>query len=246
MEHEVDFWLTKLFNEYLGGPLNSLLNAIGRPAENPAHPWENWIVIEILVVAIIMVLFAVLRARLSADKPGKLQMTFEAVYSFVSGQAHDAVEHDSGKYVPFMGTLFIFILFMNLIGVIPGFESPTMTPAVPAGLAISVFLYYNWMGFRVQGVGRYLAHFAGPMIALAPLMIPIELISHLARPLSLTIRLFANMFAGEKVTVTFLSLTFIGIPAVFMGLHVFVAFLQAFIFMLLTVIYVSGAVAHEH
>jgi F-type H+-transporting ATPase subunit a len=173
-------------------------------------------------------------------------MTFEAVYSFVSGQAHDAVEHDSGKYVPFMGTLFIFILFMNLIGVIPGFESPTMTPAVPAGLAISVFLYYNWMGFRVQGVGRYLAHFAGPMIALAPLMIPIELISHLARPLSLTIRLFANMFAGEKVTVTFLSLTFIGIPAVFMGLHVFVAFLQAFIFMLLTVIYVSGAVAHEH
>ena len=81
---------------------------------------------------------------------------------------------------------------------------------------------------------------------LAPLMVPIEFISHLARPLSLTIRLFANMFAGEKVTVTFLSLTYLVLPAVFMGLHVFVAFLQAFIFMLLTVIYVSGAVAHEH
>ncbi len=89
-------------------------------------------------------------------------------------------------------------------------------------------------------------HFAGPVWWLAPIMIPIELISHLARPLSLTIRLFANMFAGEKVTMTFLSLTYLSIPAVFMGLHVFVAFLQAFIFMLLAMIYVGGAVAHEH
>jgi F-type H+-transporting ATPase subunit a len=121
-----------------------------------------------------------------------------------------------------------------------------MTPAVPLGLAVSVFFYYHWAGLRAQGLGRYLAHFAGPMPWLAPLMVPIEFISHLARPLSLTIRLFANMFAGERVTVTFLSLTFIAIPAVFMGLHVFVAFLQAFIFMLLCLIYVSGAVAHEH
>ena len=165
---------------------------------------------EILVVAIIMVLFAFLRSRLSVDRPGKLQLTFEAIYSFVSGQAHDAIDHGSSKYVPFFGTLFIFILFMNLIGMIPGFESPTMTPAVPLGLAVSVFLYYNWMGLREQGVGRYLLHFAGPMPSLAPLMVPIELISHLARPLSLTIRLFANMFAGEKVTMTFLSLTYPG------------------------------------
>jgi F-type H+-transporting ATPase subunit a len=102
------------------------------------------------------------------------------------------------------------------------------------------------MGVREQGAGRYLAHFAGPMPWLAPLMVPIEFISHLARPLSLSIRLFANMFAGEKVTLTFLALTYLVFPAVFMGLHVFVAFLQAFIFMLLTIIYVSGAVAHEH
>jgi F-type H+-transporting ATPase subunit a len=246
MEHEAEFWLTRLFNEYLGAPLTSFLTSIGHPTDNPTHPWENWLVTELLVVAIILVLFGVLRSRLSADKPGKLQLTFEAVYNFVSGQAHDAVDHGAAKYVPFLGSLFIFILFMNLIGVIPGLESPTMTPAVPAGLAVTVFLYYNWMGFRAQGVGRYLAHFAGPMPLLAPLMVPIELISHLARPFSLTVRLFANMFAGEKVTLTFLSLTFIVAPAVFMGLHVFVAFLQAFIFMLLTTIYVSGAVAHEH
>jgi F-type H+-transporting ATPase subunit a len=173
-------------------------------------------------------------------------MVFEAIYNFVAGQARDAVEHGSSKYVPFVGTLFIFVLFMNLIGVIPGFESPTMTPAVPAGLAVAVFFYYHATGVREQGAGRYLVHFAGPMPLLAPLMVPIEFISHLARPLSLTIRLFANMFAGEKVMLTFLSLTYLVLPAVFMGLHVFVAFLQAFIFMLLTIIYISGAVAHEH
>ena len=246
MEHESEFWLTKLFNEYLGGPLNSFLTSIGHPAEDAAHPWPNWFVIELLVVAVIIVLFAMLRSRLSVDKPGKFQLLFEQVYGFVSGQAHDAIDHGSDKYVPFLGAIFIFILFMNLIGIIPGFESPTMTPAVPAGLAVSVFLYYHWMGLRAHGFGKYLAHFAGPMPWLAPLMVPIELISHLARPLSLTIRLFANMFAGEKVTMTFLSLTFLVAPAVFMGLHVFVALLQAFIFMLLAMIYVGGAVSHEH
>jgi F-type H+-transporting ATPase subunit a len=245
-EREAELWITALFNRFLAAPLDSLLTAVGHPPADPAHPWENWIAMEILVVAIIMVVFAMLRPRLSAERPGKLQLTFEAIYNFVAGQAHDAIEHGSKKYIPFFGTLFIFILFMNLIGVIPGFESPTMTPAVPAALAITVFLYYNAMGFREQGVGTYLKHFAGPMPLLAPLMVPIELISHLARPLSLTIRLFANMFAGEKVTITFLSLTYLIFPAVFMGLHVFVAFLQAFIFMLLAMIYVSGAVAHEH
>ncbi len=244
-EHEVELWITALFNRFLAAPLNALLNAIGHPAADPAHPWQNWIAMEILVVAIIMVLFAILRSRLSVDKPGKLQLTFEAVYKFVTGQTDEAVDHGK-KYAPFFGALFVFILFMNLIGVIPGFESPTMTPAVPLGLAVAVFLYYHWMGLRQQGVGRYLVHFAGPMPMLAPLMVPIELISHLSRPLSLTVRLFANMFAGERVTMTFLSLTFLIAPAVFMGLHVFVAFLQAYIFMLLAMIYVGGAVAHEH
>jgi F-type H+-transporting ATPase subunit a len=243
-EHEVELWITALFNRFLAAPLDSFLNAVGRPAADPAHPWENWIAMEILVVAIILVLFAILRSRLSVENPGKLQLTFEAIYKFVVGQTDEAVEHGR-KYAPFFGALFVFILFMNLIGVIPGFESPTMTTAVPLGLAVCVFFYYHWMGLREQGVGKYLLHFAGPMLVLAPLMIPIELISHLARPLSLTVRLFANMFAGEKVTQTFLSLTFIVAPAIFMGLHVFVGFLQAYIFMLLAMIYVGGAVAHE-
>jgi|SRR5579871_3217106 len=245
MEHEA-FWLTGLFNKYLGSALTSVLTSLGVKPADPAHPWENWIVTEILVVAIIMVLFAALRSRLSVETPGKLQITFEAIYGFVTSQTRDAIEHGSAKYMSFFGALFIFILFMNLIGIIPGIEAPTMTPAVPLGLAISVFLYYHWAGLRAQGVGRYLVHFAGPMPYLFIIMVPIELISHLARPLSLTIRLYANMFAGEKVTMTFLSLTLVAIPSVFMGLHVFVAFLQAFIFMLLAMIYVGGAVAHEH
>ena len=158
----------------------------------------------------------------------------------------DAGLHDPGKFLPFFATIFFFVLICNLIGVIPTFESPTMVPSVPAGCAMAVFIYYNFWGFREQGVWPYLKHFAGPMPVLAPLMVPIELVSHLARPMSLTIRLFANMFAGEQVTLAFLKLTFLIAPAIFMGLHVFVSFLQAYIFALLTMIYVSGAVAHEH
>lgn len=244
MQAEAETWSTALFNRFLAGPLDAFWSALGVP-HSAAHPWETWLTMEILVAVIIFVLFALLRSRLSVEHPGKFQLTFEALYKFLAGQAHEALEHGSSKYVPFIGTLFIFILFMNLIGIIPGFESPTMTPAVPCGLAVCVFLYYNYMGIREQGIGKYLAHFAGPVWYLAWLMIPIEIISHLSRPLSLTVRLFGNMFAGDKVTMTFLGLTYFVVPVIFMGLHVFVAFLQAFIFMLLSTIYIAGAVAHE-
>jgi F-type H+-transporting ATPase subunit a len=201
---------------------------------------------QLLVALIIIVLFAILKPRLSADRPGKLQHTFELVHGFLAEQAEEQVGHEGHHYLAFFGTIFIFVLFCNLIGVVPGFEAPTMVPSVPAGCAIAAFFYYNAVGIQANGIARYLAHFAGPMPALAPLMIPIELVSHLARPLSLTIRLFANMYAGEQVTMVFLKLTFLFVPAVFMGLHVFVSFLQAYIFMLLTMMYVAGAVAHEH
>jgi F-type H+-transporting ATPase subunit a len=242
-EHEI--WLTRLFNDNLAGAGNSILSLVHAHAENPARPWANFITMEILVTAIILVLFAVLRPRLSMDRPGKLQHLFEVIYTFLHGEAHDNIGHEGPRFLPFIGTLFIFILFCNLIGIIPGFESPTMNPSVPAGCALLVFLYYNFMGFKQQGIAKYLAHFAGPMPILAPLMIPIELISHMARPLSLTIRLFANMLAGEKVTVVFLGLTYLVAPAVFMGLHVFVSFLQAYIFVLLTMMYLSETVPHE-
>src|ERR1017187_3328824 len=238
-----EIWLASLFNDYLPGVGNAFLKLAGMPAQ--PRPWASYIVMQILVALILILLFAFLRPRLSMDRPGKLQHAFEIVNNFVHGEAEDAVGHGGSKYLPFFGTLFLFILCCNLIGIVPGFESPTMTPSVPAGCAIATFCYYNLMGLREQGVGKYLAHFAGPMPFLAPLMVPIELISHMARPLSLTVRPYANMYAGEQVTQVFLSLTYFTVPAIFMGLHVFVSLLQAYIFMLLTMMYVSGAVSHE-
>lgn len=241
--HESELWITKLFNDYLAGLGNSILAAVGLPTS--PRPWENFIVMQIVVALLLMILFPLLRSRLSHDRPGKLQQTFELVYEFVNGQAHDQVGHAAPKYLSFFGTLFIFILTCNLIGIIPAFESPTMNASVTAGCALATFFYYNLMGIATNG-WQYAAHFAGPLWWLAPLMIPIEIISHLARVLSLTVRLYANMFAGEQVTLVFISLTKLFAPVIFMGLHVFVGVVQAYIFMLLAMVYVGSAVAHEH
>ncbi len=243
-EHEL--WVTKLFNDYLAGVGSSILGLVGVQPENAARPWVNYITMQILVVLLMMALFAFLKPRLSVDRPGKLQHIFELVYDFLRGQSYETVGHDGPRYVPFFGTMFLFILFANLIGVVPGFEAPTMFPFVTVGCALVTFAYYNIMGAKAHGPLSYAKHFAGPMPVLAPLMVPIELISHLGRPLSLSVRLFANMYAGEQVTMVFLGLTYLFVPVAFMGLHIFVAFLQAYVFTLLTMIYVSEAVAHEH
>jgi F-type H+-transporting ATPase subunit a len=242
-EHEL--WFTKLFNDFAPGLGSSILNLVGVHAENPARPWANFITMQILVFFLVVVVFAMLRPRLSMDKPGTFQHVFELIYEFLRDLAEDIIGHEGKHYLSFCGTLFLFILFGNLLGVVPTFESPTMFPYVPAGCAIAAFLYYNVMGFRANGVS-YVKHYMGPIPLLTPLMLPIEVISNLARPISLTIRLFANMYAGEMVTLVFMSLVPVAVPAVFMGLHVFVALLQAYIFTLLTMVYISGAVAHEH
>jgi F-type H+-transporting ATPase subunit a len=239
-------WLTQFFNAHFAGLGNSLLALFGQTASNPNQPWADFIVMQILVALILIVLFAMLRGSLSVAKPGVMQQIFEAIHNFIADEADGQVGHDGHHHVLIFETLFLFILVANLIGIIPGFVSPTQVIYVPVGCAILAFLYYNWVGFKKQGTGKYLAHFAGPIWWMAPLMIPIEIISHFARPLSLSVRLFANMYAGEQVTLVFLSLTYLIFPAVFMGLHVFVSLLQAYIFVLLTMIYVAGAVAEEH
>src|SRR4051812_6278453 len=236
-EHEL--WITQLFNDYLAAPANAILNAVGQPAHNPARPWVNFIAMEILVALLIVVMFAILRSGLSMDKPGKLQHVWEVIYDFLHGQTHEVIGHDGHKYLAFTGTLFIFVLFGNLIGIVPSLESPTMFPPVTAGCAMAAFLYYNLIGISVQGAWKYFKHFFGPVPWMALLMFPIEIVSHLARPMSLTIRLYANMLAGEKVTVVFLGLTYLVMPAVFMGLHVFVSLLQAYVFAVLTMIYIG-------
>jgi F-type H+-transporting ATPase subunit a len=241
-EHE--FWLTKLFNDYLAGVGNAVLTAVGRPAV--PRPWETYITMQIFVVVLMMILFALLRSRLSMDKPGGMKHLMEEIYLFLKGQAEEIVGHHGHRYLYLFATLFFFILISNLIGVITAFESPTMFPQVTLGCALLTFLYYNMQGIREQGAVTYLKHFMGPVWWLAPLMIPIEIVGHLARPMSLTVRLYANMFAGEQVTLAFLGLTYAVIPVVFMGLHVFVSLLQAYIFTLLTMVYVGAAVEHEH
>lgn len=242
-EHEI--WVTALLNRYLAGPANAVLGWAGVRPEDPAHPWNNFVSMEVFTALIIVIVFAILRTRLSMDRPGKLQHSFELVYDFLNGQTDDVVGHHGHRYMAFFGTIFIFILFCNLIGIVPTLESPTMFAAVPLGCALATFFYYNLVGMQAQGVLRYLKHFAGPVWWMSPLMFPIEIISNLARPLSLTIRLYANMFAGERVTMAFMGLVPLIVPLPFMGLHVFVAFLQAYVFALLTMIYVGGAVSHE-
>jgi F-type H+-transporting ATPase subunit a len=239
---ESEIFITRIFNDYLPGVGNAILHSIGLQPQ--PRPWANFVVMQIVVVLLIMITALALRTRLSAENPGRLQHVAELFYEFVLGQAEGQISHGALRYVSFFGTLFVFILLSNLIGLIPILESPTKTAAVTCGCALATFFYYNLMGVRVHGF-KYILHFMGPKWWLAPLMFPIEIVSHMARPLSLTIRLYANMFAGEQVTLVFLHLTYFLVPAVFMGLHMFVGIVQAYIFMLLAMAYVGGSVALE-
>jgi F-type H+-transporting ATPase subunit a len=139
----------------------------------------------------------------------------------------------------------LFILLGNLMGLIPGLESPTADVTVPLGFALITFVYYHYHGIRSNKFA-YIKQFLGPLWWLAPLLFPIEIISHFARVLSLTVRLYANMFAGDLLTMVFFSLIPVGIPLIFLGLHFGVAIVQAYVFFLLASIYLSMAVAHEH
>jgi len=242
--HE-QLWFTAILNHLFGPALTGLLEKLGIHPHFPQAPISNSAAMEILVCFFLIVIFVIVRAGLSVDGPGALQHTFEGLVGFIEQQSQEIIGPHSEGYTPFLVALALFILFCNLIGLIPGFESPTAVPIVPLGCAIVAFFYYQAQGFKHAGI-KYLAHFAGPMPLLAPLMIPIELISHLARVLSLTIRLFANMFAGDMVTLVFFSLVPIGIPIFFLGLHLGVSFLQTYIFVLLTTVYLAGAVAEEH
>ena len=243
--HEHELWFTTLLNHYLAAPANALFSAVGFHPEDPTKPWSNYIAMELLVIAALMLVAAIVRASLSVDRPGRLQLIFENLYTFLAEQAHDIIGHGYKKRMSYFAMVFLFVLTSNLLGIIPTFESPTMYYFVPAGLAIATFLYYNGQGVAEQGVLGHLKHFCGPMWWLALFMFPLEIVSHCIRPVSLTIRLYANMLAGEQVTVGFLSLVPWAVPVVFMGLHVFVSFVQAFIFTMLSMVYVGEAVAHE-
>jgi F-type H+-transporting ATPase subunit a len=148
------------------------------------------------------------------------------------------------KYFPLLGASFFFIMFANLLGSIPGFLPPTGNFNTTVACALVIFVMYNYYGFKENGLS-YIKHFAGPVIFLAPLMFVIELISHFVRPLSLSLRLFMNITGDHLVLGVFTNLIHYVIPAIFVGLGIFVALLQAFIFTVLSAIYISLATSHE-
>jgi F-type H+-transporting ATPase subunit a len=238
-------WLTHILNQLLAGPITALLRLLHVSPKYPQAPIPNSFAMELFVFAFLLVLFFMVRSRLSVDSPGGLQHLFEGLEGFVQGQSNEIIGHHSEPYTAFLATLGLFILCCNVLGIVPGFESPTAVAIVPLGCALGAFFYYQAQGFKHSGI-RYLKHFAGPFWWLAWLMLPIEIISHLARVLSLTVRLYANMYAGDMVTLVFVSLLPVAFPIPFLGLHIFVSLLQAYIFVLLTTVYLQGAVSEEH
>ncbi|HUS18030.1 MAG TPA: F0F1 ATP synthase subunit A [Terriglobales bacterium] len=242
--HE-QLWLTEKLNHLIGGPVSAMLNAIGIHPHDAHNPITDPVAMQLLVAALLLIFFIAVRARLSVDNPGKIQHVAEMIHEAMAGQSEEIIGHEYKRFVPYIVTIGLFILVSNLLGLIPGFLSPTQFPSVPLGFALATFVYYHFHGFRQQGFVHYMKHFAGPVPWLAPLMFPIEIISHSARVMSLTIRLYANMYAGEMVTLAFFSLVPVLLPVAFLGLHLGVSLLQAYIFVLLTMIYLSGAVAEE-
>jgi F-type H+-transporting ATPase subunit a len=238
--------ITATLNKYFGSLATQVLHLFHVQPYNPQAPITVTFAMELLVLALLVVFFLLIRFSLNVENPGTIQQIAEMIHGFVSDQAESIVGHGSQRYVMFATTVLLFVLVSNLLGMVPGFLAPSSVATVPLGVALLCWFYYHYHGLREQGPVNYFKHFLGPVWWISPMMLPIEIISHLARILSLTVRLFANMFAGEMVTLVFFSLIPIGIPLVFMALHLGVAVIQAYIFMLLTLIYVSQAVAHEH
>jgi F-type H+-transporting ATPase subunit a len=236
---------TAFLNRVFGGLATNLLEMLGIHPHHPGTPFTNWMAMQILVALILIALFALVRMRMSADNPGKLQHVFEFITDFVEGQSHEIIGHHYRNYTSFLIVIFLFVLAANLIGMIPGFESPTAHVAVPLGCAIVTWLVYHSQGFYHLRL-HYLKQFVGPVWGLAWLMIPIEIVSHAARLLSLTVRLWANIFAGDMITLAFFSLIPVVVPVLFLGLHLGVSLIQAYIFLILATVYIGGAVSEEH
>ncbi len=206
-----------------------------------------------LLVLFLLVLIA-WRIRVSLKKSSdplvpetrfSVRNIFEIVVQAIYSQLQGIIGPGGEKYAPLVGGLFIYILLCNLLGIIPGFEPPTGNINTNLAMSLVVFLVYNYYGFKEHGVG-YLKQFAGPVIYLAPLMFLIELTSHLFRPLSLSVRLFGNMFGDHTVLNIFADLTYLVIPVIFMVLGILVSLIQAFVFAVLATVYIALAVSHDH
>jgi F-type H+-transporting ATPase subunit a len=236
---------TRILNANFAAPVDALLRAVHVQPAMPKAPISNAFAMELLVFFILLAYFIAVRATLSIERPNPVQHLAETVHGFVSDQSESIIGHGFERFLSFLTVLGMFILLCNLLGLVPGLESPTADVVVPLGCAILTFVYYHYQGIRVHGFA-YIKQFIGPVWWMSWLLLPVEVISHFARVLSLTVRLYANMFAGDLVTLAFFSLIPIGIPLIFIFLHLGVAVVQSYVFILLAMSYLSLAVAEEH
>jgi F-type H+-transporting ATPase subunit a len=266
-------WLTVFVNKLLGGAAMALLQLLHVKPNNPATPIPEHVVMAGVVFVIVVIGSLILKSRLSVERPGAFQQCCEFFLTNpIKFGVRDCLDeniphHEGRKFIPMVGAVALFILISNLLSVFPVFSSPTVEKTVPLACALITFFYFNYQGVRAHGAGGYLKHFAGPNPFLAPLLFPVEIISTTARVLSLTVRLWANMFSSELIYVIFLGLLMrpalgvgakipalgvvIGIfpaiiPVAFIGLHIFVALIQTYVFTILPSIYLGMAVAEEH
>jgi F-type H+-transporting ATPase subunit a len=242
-------------------PINALLiRLLGEPPVEKLSPGmarfffpdgrEAWLpdaaIMALLLTALIAILFPLAARRFDRSRPGGIQNFLEMVVSFLRGLVGETVgDQQIRQYLPLVGGLFVFIAMANLFGLFFFLQPPTGSLSATVALAIVSFLYFNYQGFKEHGVGGYLRHFMGPLIWIAPLFFVIEIIGTFARILSLSLRLFMNIFGEHTTTNVFASLVPIVVPWPMMALGIFTALLQAYVFALLSAVYVGQAVAHD-
>ena len=231
MEHEHSI-LYEPFNKYIWR------HAFG--IDVPDH-----VIMALLVLLISCIVFPLVSRRISRDNPSGFQQFLELVVGGLKGMLHDIIGHGGERHLYMIGGFAAFIFISNIMGLFFFLQPPTGNVNTTFALSITAFLYYNYQGIAAQGPGHYLAHFAGPVWWLAPLMFPIELIGHFARILSLAMRLFGNIFGEHAATGVFMGILPFVIPWPMMGLGIFGSFLQTFVFIMLNMVYISGAVATE-
>jgi F-type H+-transporting ATPase subunit a len=226
--------------------LPNFLASMGVPGEFlPSDVLMTWFVMAFLVGV------GVLGVRELRAVPGPLQNLVEVTIEGFWSLLDQMIGRHGREFLPLVGSAGLFILASNLLGNIPGFRPPTADWNTTVALSITVFIWYNYAGIRQHGFLNYLRHFCGPIWWLAPIMFPIEFIGHLARPISLSVRLFGNIFGEESVITILLSLNWLVMPyfiwlGVMLPLSLFTATVQTFVFIMLTMVYIAGAVEEGH
>jgi len=213
----------------------------------PIHVFHGLFALLLIILVAWRIRVSLNKARdpLIPDTKFSARNVFELVVQATYGQLRAIIGPSGDKYITLIGGLFIFIFFCNIIAIVPGFVPATDNLNTNLAMSLIVFLVYNYYGFKEHGIS-YLKQFAGPILWLAPLMFLIELLSHLFRPMSLSIRLFGNMFGDHMVLGIFSDLVPLVIPVIFMILGIVVSLIQAFVFAALTTVYIALAVSHDH